>query len=74
MATFNTNNALRLLLYEEEYLQYWLDAGYTKADRARTRHRFKNDQLSLDLIEEMLDKCGFKVAQEKKWNKPQKKL
>lgn len=70
MATFSTRNALSQLLNKEDYLLTFLKAGYTKDDRSRFRNRLKNEELSLDKMEEILVKCGFRVAQEKKWTKP----
>lgn len=70
MAKLTTHLALRKLLTDEEYLLRWLRAGYTKDDRSRTKYRLDHDQLSLDKIEEILEKCGFTVAQEKMWQTP----
>lgn len=70
MAKLTTHLALRLLLTDEDYLLRWLKAGYSKEDRARMKYRFDRDQLTLDKIEEVLEKCGFTVAVEKQWNKP----
>lgn len=70
MATYSTRKALRLLLFEEDYLRTWLKAGYSKDDRSRFRYRLQNDELTVDKMEEILERCGFRVAQEKMWNKP----
>ena len=70
MAKLTTQLALRKLLNDEDYLLNWLKAGYTKEDRARTKYRLDRDQLSLDKMEEILEKCGFTVAVEKQWRTP----
>ncbi|RYC69756.1 hypothetical protein [Spirosoma sordidisoli] len=72
MAKLSTQLALRVLLTDDDYLRTWLEAGYTKEDRSRLKYRFDRDQLSLDLMEEILTRCGFTVAVEKQWNRPQK--
>lgn len=71
MAKLTTHLALRRLLNDEDYLLRWMQAGYSKEDRARFKYRLDHDQLSLDKIEEVLENCGFTVAVEKQWNLPQ---
>lgn len=70
MAKLGSIIALKKLLTSEDYLLIWLKAGYTKEERSRFKYRLDNDQLTLDKIEEVLERCGFTVAQEKLWNTP----
>ncbi|GAB2571812.1 hypothetical protein [Spirosoma areae] len=70
MAKLTTHLALRMLLTHEEFLLRWLRAGYSKEDRSRMKYRLDHEQLTLDKMEEVLEKCGFTVAIEKQWNTP----
>lgn len=70
MGRLTTHLALRYLLNDEDMLLTWLRAGYSREERSRMKYRLERDQLSLDKIEEVLEKCGFTVAQEKMWHKP----
>lgn len=70
MQTLTTRAALRSLLTKQELLIIWLKAGYSKEERSRMKYRLERSQLSLDKMEEVLEKCGFTVAVEKAWNSP----
>lgn len=68
MAKLTTSQAIRLLLTSEQYLDLFLSSGYTSAYRRQLRHRLKAGELSAQLQDDLLTRCGFTVVQEKRWN------
>lgn len=70
MARPTTLQAIEKLIRDEDCLLILMKAGYSREDRSRFRFRLDKDMLSLDKMEEILQKCGYTVAQEKRWTKP----
>lgn len=70
MARPTTLQAIEKLIRDEDCLLILMKAGYSREDRSRFRFRLDKDMLSLDKMEEILQKCGYTVAQEKRWQKP----
>jgi hypothetical protein len=48
---------------------WYKSADIPESQASTLANRFKNGKVSLDKIEEILEKCGYKVLQEKMWGK-----
>lgn len=46
---------------------WYVDLGITESIATNLKTNFKNGKVTLDKMEEILQKAGFKVVQEKLW-------
>lgn len=68
-----TTKLLERLAFDDDYLIYWLQAGYTKRYRRVIRHRLDNKKMTRSLMEEILQKLGciqVQPAIEATWKLP----
>lgn len=72
MAQLTTTTALHQLLNSEDTLPTWLKAGYTKPQRQQFRLRLERGMLTQDKMDEILQKCGYTIAVEKQWKRPER--
>lgn len=70
MAKLTTQHAIRRLLHNEDYLNLWLESGYTKIYRRKCRYKLKKQELSANVQREILRKCGFSLVIEERWDIP----
>ena len=71
MAKLTTQKAVHRVLNNEDYLLIWLEAGFSKEYRRKCRHRLRKQELSVNIQEKILTRCGFtSQVVEKKWDIP----
>ena len=61
-----TKEAFKELISQRQWYNH---LGFSPQTASSIKQRFKDGSLTIDKMEELLEQCGYKVAQEKLWMK-----